>query len=220
MKIETKIEGRRGCGYRKGGGLYMISGKHAEDCHRLPVPLDICPTCRHGIKSTRGFTWIDASIILAPGCKYNETNIGQEHCIRCVICRPPLVGATSDPDLPAILSGLLWIGSAYYKTPASFNREAELLGISRKIAAVPRGFEIGKTWVFLAHRQGSGRYDADKNEVVYTAGIIGAFRPTAIEYVVKGDESDRELELISKRGITLVRVERAKENEDLFGGKE
>jgi hypothetical protein len=50
-------------------------------------------------------------------------------------------------------AGLLWIGEEFYKTPEDFNREAGEMGISRRITSIPRGYEIGKTWVFLAHRK-------------------------------------------------------------------
>jgi hypothetical protein len=46
---------------------------------------------------------------------------------------------------------MIWIGEKFYKTPADFDREGAELGISRRIAAVPRGFKIGETWVLLAH---------------------------------------------------------------------
>lgn len=33
------IEPRRGCGYRKMGGLYLVADALGEVCHRLPFPL-------------------------------------------------------------------------------------------------------------------------------------------------------------------------------------
>ena len=41
------------------------------------------------------------------------------------------------------------------------------------------------------------------------AAIFHAFRPTAVEYIVKGSESPAELDRLEKRGLTLVKVERA-----------
>ena len=42
----------------------------------------------------------------------------------------------------------------------------------------------------------------------WRGGVITFFRPTAIEYVVSGDEPDDELEKLEKRGFRLVRVVR------------
>lgn len=41
-------------------------------------------------------------------------------------------------------AGLLWIGEQYYKPPRDFITEADRLGVSRRIGAIPRQFEIGK----------------------------------------------------------------------------
>lgn len=40
MAVETK----RGCGYRKIGGLYLVAGNLSEPCDRLPWPLHVYPT--------------------------------------------------------------------------------------------------------------------------------------------------------------------------------
>lgn len=42
-------------------------------------------------------------------------------------------------------------------------------------------------------------------------GIFHAFRPTAIEYVTRGDETAEEIEALDKRGTTPVKVELAEE---------
>src|SRR5207302_1043216 len=49
------------------------------------------------------------------------------------------------------LCGLLWIGERFYKTTYDFDREAAALGVSRRITAIPRGFQVGKTWILFAH---------------------------------------------------------------------
>ncbi len=44
--IKTVInEPKRGCRYRKEGGLYLVSGRGAQVCGKLLIPLDVCPTC-------------------------------------------------------------------------------------------------------------------------------------------------------------------------------
>lgn len=179
--ILTVVDEERGCGWRKEGGLYLMGGGWSIGCGRLPLALERCPTCDRGIKPGRGWTWVDPR-----------------------------------PLFPAMTrAGLLWIGGQFYPTPAAFLAEADRLGISRRIAAVPKGLEIGKTWVLLAHRKAIyprvGEW-IEKGTVLSgepRPGIFHVFRPDRIEYVVKGSESQAELDALEKRGLTLVRIERA-----------
>lgn len=109
-------------------------------------------------------------------------------------------------------------------------REASEMGVSRRITQVPRDFEIGTTWVLLGHAKAIQKACPECGDIVGgdpdcpvcdgisfvdVPGIITAFRPTAIEYVVKGDETDDEIEALEKRGITPVKVERVGEQEAL-----
>lgn len=61
-------EAKRGCGYRKVGGLYLVAGKTGAACCKLPLPLTVCPCCGQGIKQTRGWTWVDPSKLMAGEC--------------------------------------------------------------------------------------------------------------------------------------------------------
>jgi hypothetical protein len=110
-------------------------------------------------------------------------------------------GACPLADAKVERAGLLWIGEKFYPTPGAWEKEAREMGISRRIKAIPRGFKIGETWIALAHIKATN----------YTPGIFRLFRPTAIEYVVKGTETETELEDMEKRGISLVKVEHAPE---------
>jgi hypothetical protein len=116
--------------------------------------------------------------------------------------------------------GLVWVGGSFYPTPEDFLREARTMGVSRRIPAIPKGFEPGKTVVYLAHREcievpvdTTPMYDGHINPVntgkpKMRPAVFSAFIPSAIEYVVKGDETEDELERIEKRGLSLVKVER------------
>jgi hypothetical protein len=183
--IQTRQDRIRGCGKRKPGGMYLVAAGLGRPCGKLPIPLECCPTCSNGIKPTRGWTWVNGTVLAAQ----NECRTGAE----CSAC--PLGG-------PIGRVGLLWIGGKFYKRPEDWTREAHEQGISRRLAQIPKEFEVGKTWVFVAHRQCIENADGS-----YTAGVFHAFRPTAIEYVVRGDETDEEIERLVKRGITPVRVE-------------
>lgn len=219
VEIQIRHDRQRGCGWRKEGGIYLVSGGVGEPCGKLSLPLDKCPTCSCGIKFARGWTWIDAETLFSNvPCKREEKD-----CVGCPLNTP-------NPDIKR--AGLLWIGEKFYKTPADWIKESRELGISRRIHSVPNDFEVGKTWVAVAHIKAIKKHCdhgldstkqygiaeravatracelCDDEGLIYTPGIFQMFQPTAIEYVVKGDESDDELEKLAKRGFTLIKVER------------
>lgn len=195
MGVRVSIEGARGCGYRQPGGLYLVASALAETCSRLPLQVGACPTCGAGVKPARGFTWIQP-IQLWDAVQHGSI----EHNARCPIGAP---GIGDDR------AGLLWIGEKFYPTPQDFLSEAARMGVSRRIIAVPRGFAAGETWIFLGHRKGvnGGRPNLG-DDLHLTPAIVTAFQPTAIEYIVKGDESDEELAAMEERGLALVQVVR------------
>jgi len=198
--MEIRHEKPRGCGRRKPGGLYLVAPGDGVPCCKLPFKLDVCPTCRAGIKPSRGWTWVDGDALLGYAA-----------------CTDPLPRRTPCPAAqPMGQVGLLWVGEKFYPTPADFTREAADMGISRRIPALPKGFKLGETWVFLAHRKGISMCleaeDGTQEEVFYPA-IFRIFKPTAVEYVVRGDETPGELEKLIDRGITPVKVLPAEEAE-------
>lgn len=206
MTIQTRVEARRGCGYRKAGGLYLVGEAFGDTCYRLPFPLHVCPTCGHGIRQSRAWTWIDGFEIFAFETLCGDTS---PHCVACVICNPTLLLPTDEvkegeerPNRGK--SGLIWVGEKYYRFPETFIAEANRMQISRRINAVPHGFVLGETWIFLAHVKAI--FERTGGQVTYTPGIFRAYRPTGIEYVVKGDETDEALEKMVKRGITPVKI--------------
>ena len=198
MNIEVRHDKQRGCGWRKPGGLYLISGGPSAPCGKLPIPLSICPCCHAGIKPTRGWTWVDGDALAAQTTCFNAPDCGG-----CPLARK--LG----------MVGLLWIGGSYYPTPAHWTREAVTQGVSRRLKAIPKQFKLGETFVFVAHQQVIPAEDGKLQP-----GVFHIFKPTAIEYVVKGDESDEKLEALVKRGITPVRVERVEEQPELAAAPE
>jgi len=205
MSVATRVEARRGCGYRKEGGLYLVGDAFGDSCHRLPFELHVCPTCGRGVRRSRAWTWIDGIKLFVPVCEVAP------HCSACVVCSPYLLLPTDEvkegeerPNRGK--SGLIWVGEKYYRFPETFIAEANRMQISRRIKAVPQGFVLGETWVFLAHVKAI--FSREDGKVTYTPGIFRAYRPTGIEYVVKGDETDEDLEKMVKRGITPVKVEK------------
>lgn len=173
-------------------------------CGALPIELTVCPTCHQGIKPARGWTWINiADLVEKRGCHYQEDPA--KGCGNCPIA-----------DAQIQMAGLLWVGEKFYKTPGDFATEASEMGISRRIAMVPRGFKIGETWVALAHRKaipvksdlGEDLKQGKGPTQEFKPGIFHLFKPSRVEYVVKSDDDEEKLEKLEKRGFTLVKVER------------
>lgn len=218
VSVPTLREGPRGCGYRKGGGIYLVSAGLGEPCERLPLPVVQCPTCGHGVKPARGFAWIDGEEF------FGHIKHGTEqHDRRCPLgmrtSGQRVEGINGAPAIDIHLdgkdltkSGILWIGEKFYPTVAHFTEEAARMGVSRRISQMPREFEVGKTWVFLGHRKSIMRIvdnkELGRGEVVFTPGVFRVFKPERAEYVVTGKETEEELEALVKRGLTPVAVER------------
>lgn len=216
--IHTSRESARGCGFRKGGGIYLVSGALAEPCPKLPIELHKCPACGGGIKQTRGFQWITPDPLLDPG-----PHGSRDHERVC-----PL--GTAIDWSGGRRCGLIWIGESFYPTPDAFMDEAGSMGVSRRIQAVPRDFVIGETWVALAHpraipgecehgvpvtRGMCSRCPEGVPDAKWRGGVFTFFRPAAIEYIVKGDETEEELDRLEERGFRLVRVERVGEQSSI-----
>jgi hypothetical protein len=191
--VELRIEGPRGCGHRKKGGIYLVCDGLGRPCGKLPIPLHVCPTCSAGIKPARGWTWIDGTALsAAASCAADPCRPG------CPLRQPP--GRV----------GLLWVGGSFYATPEEFSREAARLGISRRLAAVPKDFKLGETWVWLAHRSTPLGPDGQVGPAVFHA-----FLPSRIEIVVGEDDPEEEIERLLERGLTPVVIKRDTEQTQL-----
>ena len=201
--VHTLTEAARGCGYRKpsanGVGIYLVGPAHSAGCGRLPMPLHVCPVCSGGIKPARGWTWIDPMPLFGIQPSPREAcAAGAATCLPCPIGLNPgaLVGR----------HGLLWIGEQHYKSPHLFMAEAKKRGISRKLGALPKGFELGKTWVFLAHRKAipsaSPREDALVAEPLFEPGVFSLFKPTGVDLVIADEKNvpERAIKLAEELG--------------------
>jgi hypothetical protein len=189
----------------------LVTAGEGRYCGALPIPLAVCPTCHAGIKPARGWTWINLQQIRA-GKPCVQTQ-GPDYCDQC-------------PFFKIEKAGLIWVGEKFYPNPSDFAREAVTMGISRRIAQIPRDYVVGETWVAFAHRKAIAATDpTDINvpefvlsdgkepEMKFTPGIFYLARPTAIEYVVKDTDSEEKLAAMEKRGIALVKVVPKEEKE-------
>lgn len=223
MEVVISYEEIRECGYRKpakdGVGIYLRGPGRFEDCERLPFILDTCPCCGAGFVPARGFTWINPMSLfdpyVEPRCTATLSHEQDKHHDheRCWLCNPELLGSKA---------GLIWIGEKFYKTPDDFAREANKMGISRKIAAIPNGFEVGTHAIFLAHKKVL-KSIVDGKEV-WKPGVFMAFKPSYIDLVIDDPNRipDKAIELAKRLGedkCRLVKVipEANAETEDAWG---
>ena len=199
LDITTVVnEQKRGCGYRQPGGMYMMAPSTFEPCHRLPIELHVCKVCNGGIKPARGWTWIEPLGLIGGVCdRFSPVEGVALHCETCVACNPS-----------AERAGLIWIGEGFYKTPADYMAEVKSLGLSRRVSGIPKGFKPGETVVYLVHPKAVFTRGEEDGQGEHSAGIFTAFRPTHIEYIIKGDEKPQKLERLAKQGVKLVILSR------------
>lgn len=186
--IKTLIEKKRACGYRKPGGLYLTGSYFFSSCCKLPFELSVCPCCGKGIKFSRGFTWIESALFCDEGCLRNDNNCAIAH--------------------PGLKMGLMWVGERFYKTERAFINEALNIGISKRIARVPKGCIPGHTWIALAHKKAviKGYPFYKESQILFAPGVFAVFGLQAIQYVITGKESDEYLNRLENRGIECVHV--------------
>ena len=220
MEIEIVKEERRGCGYRHSGpdgvGLYLVGDGVFEYCERIPFPLSICPACGHGLKFSRGFTWITPAVwfdpTFKPPCRAAIMDLAgvmakNHNHEGCYMCNPP------DSQ-----HGLMWVGEKFY-TPGSFMNEAVTRGISKRIATIPKGFKVGETVVYLAHKK------VIPTEKESLAAVFTVFKPSRVEIVVdveKEEDLPGRAKLLAKRlgdKARLIKVLPPCEQQNLFEGK-
>ena len=218
IQVVESIEAARHCGYRTPGktgvGIYLMGDGIEVPCQRLPYPLHICPTCGGGIKFSRAFTWIDPIELFSKGRTDGRECpqiAGERQLSECRTC--PM-----NPDNCHPKAGLLWVGEKFY-TPQEFLAESKMMGISKRVPAVPRGLKIGTHRIYLAHVRGYyGRGDTEAS-----AGIFMVFKPTHVDLVIGTDEVPERArsiyESLPEEACRVVRVvPQPDAQEDLFDG--
>jgi len=198
------IEKKRLCGYRKVGGLYLVgSGMPPTPCDILPIELKPCPTCGFIPSFNRGYMTINKRFIMHySGLHHEQLEKAGLKCLcklGCPLCYP------GSNDLEKY--GIMWVGREY--TPDSFIREAQEMGVSKRIAKIPKSLVLGKTWVLLAHRKVPFQKDVGglKSEPVYKPGIFYAFIPRRVEKLIwKSQATEKTLAELRKQGITPIVV--------------
>jgi len=196
------VEKPRCCGYRKVGALYLCGEGVPVHCDRIPYKLELCPVCGSGVKMSRGFQWLDWS-------KYagEHGNIKDEGECTCSTSPWSYCPVCSPAEFPQPYC-LLWVGEHYYSVD-EFISEARYMGISKRIAQVPRNMKLGITWTLLAHSYACGsKQELQDNGMMKTVGIPGVFyvfKPNRLEMLLwKSDATVEKLEDYKRRSITPV----------------
>ena len=202
------VEPERWCGYRKAGGLYLVGDAGpATLCDRLPLAIVPCPSCGEAPRFHRSISGIRPRTLWGNHLLRSPANQGAPPgpCVEAAsceekdpLCQPPETG------------WLMWVGKEY--TTASFRGEAERLGISKRIPAVPKGLVLDHDWVYLAKPRlvpetaqmwFPGEAEEGRG---FGPGVFEAFQPTRIEKVVTDLTPLHELEELRVLGITPVVV--------------
>lgn len=208
--VKTVYDHQRGCGWRHPGN-YLVADGFWAGCGKLPLPLTRpCVCCGNGLLATiplksGGFSYeLPRNLRRINALALFSDVICKNDSAKCNLC---LVNQKS-----AEVAYLIGVGEQHYPTKDSFLNEALVQGVSKRIGPIPKEFVVGKSPVFLAHPKGrmSNETTLGKNgkaEIRWEPAVIAVFVPTRIEYVVRGDESDEEIERLLARGITPVKVE-------------
>jgi len=192
-------ESKRACGYRKVGGLYLCGDYMPRRCDRIPYELIACPVCGQGIKLGRGFTQIDAFNL------FGVHKDCQDNFPGCPMCDPP-----------DTISYIMTIGERFYNTPQEFIDEGLAQGISKRIPFIPKDFQVGETYIYLAHPKGKVEVwpsptNPDETIDVCKPAIFTAFQPQQVEMLVwesqlEDKKGERYQKKLGDRGITIIPI--------------
>ena len=208
MPYNSDVSKKRGCGFKKIGGLYLCGDYIPVSCDRLPYLLEVCPVCGHGLKTGRGMTKINPLKLFG---KHEDCHDKPG----CYMCDPKELGY------------VMRVGEKFYKTPEDFLYEGVVQGFSKRIAQIPKDFKVGETVVYLTHRKACDIIDdseepelpkklLDTTKYKKAEGIFTAFIPQRIEKIYWQSALDsmpaKERASLERRGITPVGVPDGDEN--------
>lgn len=198
------VEAKRGCGFRAVGGLYLVTdGDGGWSCDRLPFAFLPCATCGEEPRFHRSLKAIQPHLLVGGEHVFDGLEPG-------AVCGCPDACPTCHPSSRG---WMMWVGAEHY-SPLDFKTEAEQMGVSRRIPALPHDFRIGTDWVYLAHQHAVP--PAKRDDLAFgdgdargsAAGLFYAFQPARLEKIVRESEAADELAMqrLREAGITPVPV--------------
>jgi hypothetical protein len=210
-------EQKRGCGFRRIGGLYLVSdpGQHFN-CDGLPLELQECDCCGFKPPFNRKLQLLKPAYIIQAEqnlhLKLKARGAAGEICgcwKDCPTCHPDPKGSY----------GLMFVRQKSY-TPSSFIKEALSMGVSKRIPEIPNWLKLGETWIFLAHLKTPNVCLAllkdnglHMKEPEMIPAIFYGFKPSRVELVCwKGQLGNDQILSLEKNGITPVFLEDSPEN--------
>ncbi len=204
------IELKRGCGYRKVEGLYLVGTGLTAPCDMIPLELKPCITCGFQIPFSRGFLWLNKQWIQHYAANHQNSLDEFNNKCKCTPACPICFPWNNDLDR----YGLMWVGQRWY-TPESFVREAQAMAVCKRISQIPKGLILGKTWVLLAHQK-VPFYESEvvqhglglaSREPKRFPAIFYAFVPQLVEKLIwESKATEKTLAALKEQGITPVIV--------------
>lgn len=129
------MTGKRGCGHRQIGGMYLIFDGAMGICKRLPIIEPECDCCGRPMKFNRTATQIKPLALLGEhDCEAEDCDCAKKPCF---VCHP------SDE-----YAYIMWVGRKFYTTE-SFIEEAFTMGISKRVSGVPKRIKPGTKFYFM-----------------------------------------------------------------------
>jgi hypothetical protein len=107
---------------------------------------------------------------------------------------------------------LMFVSKDFY-SPENFIKEANEQGISKRVApnSLPKGFTVGKDYVFLAHQ------DVKLKDGKRGTAVFYGFLPMRLELVLYKGTNAETIREYEEAGYTVVLLERTKENLERHG---
>lgn len=229
MAVRKEVKVLRECGYRKVGGLYLVGPLLSRVCDRLPYKIKSCFVCGRSFQFNRGIAQVTGQEVfymphtidgIGEGVVVERYGANLDHCMY-KHKDSELAGCTCDANCPVCYpqeerAALLWIDKKFY-TPESFTKEAERLGVSKRLPYIPKWLKLGEAWVFLAHPEAveiegaPGKNGGDQGKFfAKVPGVFLAFVPQRIEKIVVEKEaehfSQEAIDKLDAQGIDIVTV--------------